>query len=384
MNKDFHYFATCSAAYFAGYSFEESIRIAHADFFVDLCTENFLSSVGGPKSAATTQHAAELASADTSMMGLHDITRIWASFHFLPQDLYAERKIRSRRYMHKYRLICGPNGELVKRTVELAKDKSLEAVGLAMHVLADTWAHRYFAGTPSLVINNTTDYFYEEIDGERRQIRFKRGLGADDPEKSVYVSSIYQGSESSIMNLGHGRAGHLPDYSFIKYIYLPAWGDYAELRKDNPSDFMNAYAQVVYALKFLHGDVDEFELEKYAFEDIEEHRETIENIIGKRQIDSSGDWKAFAESLFGQEIPDPDFEDFKKEFKDASEEEKRDSFLGRFFLASLAQKSMVTNAIYRSNNPLAGRSVEVKKRRFRGIRDFMYLVDYIRGGKTDE
>ena len=28
-----------------------------------------------------------------------------------------------------------------------------------MHVLADTWAHRNFAGTPSLVINNTTGYF---------------------------------------------------------------------------------------------------------------------------------------------------------------------------------------------------------------------------------
>ena len=26
------------------------------------------------------------------------------------------------------------------------------------------------------------------------------------------------------MNLGHGRAGHLPDYSFAHYRYQPAWG----------------------------------------------------------------------------------------------------------------------------------------------------------------
>ncbi len=42
----------------------------------------------------------------------------------------------------------------------------LQSVGLAMHIMADTWAHSYFAGTPSLVINNTNYYFYELIKDE--------------------------------------------------------------------------------------------------------------------------------------------------------------------------------------------------------------------------
>ena len=340
MNKDFHYYATCSAAYFAGYSYEETIRIAHADYFVDLCTDAFISSVDGPQSATTTQHPSELAAADTHPVGLQNITRIWASFHFLPYDLYAERHIRSKRYMHKYRLICGPNGELVKKTVELAKGKSLEAIGLAMHVLADTWAHRYFAGSPSLVINNTTNHFYEEADKKQYPVIFKHGLGLDDdPDKHIYYNSIYRGSENSVMNLGHGRAGHLPDYSFIKYTYLPAWYDYEEMTKDNPSDFMNAYAQVIYALKYLRGDIDSFETEKYAFSEIDAHREKIDEIIRKRQLDSSEDWKAFAESLFNKEIPEPEFDSFREEYINSRPSQKPTVFWADSFLLRLRKKA---------------------------------------------
>ena len=56
-----------------------------------------------------------------------------------------------------------------------------------MHVLADTWAHRYFAGTPSLVINNTDDYFFELMpDGTERKITFRHSAGKpDDPEKGI-------------------------------------------------------------------------------------------------------------------------------------------------------------------------------------------------------
>ena len=50
---------------------------------------------------------------------------------------------------------------MAAETVKLARGGSLQAAGLAMHVLADTWAHSNFAGTPSLVINNTNYHFFE-------------------------------------------------------------------------------------------------------------------------------------------------------------------------------------------------------------------------------
>ena len=68
--------------------------------------------------------------ARTDLIGLQDITRIWASFHFLPYDLYAPVKRASRAYRNKYRLICQPNGALVRDTVELAKKRGTQAIGI--------------------------------------------------------------------------------------------------------------------------------------------------------------------------------------------------------------------------------------------------------------
>ena len=149
MQLDFHYYATYCAAFLAGYTHEESLEICYSAQLVDCCSRSFLSRIKGPKSAATTQEKLELVDAKADILSLQEITRIWASFHFLPRDLYAETaRWTAKSYRNKYRLICGPNGELVSDTVELAKnDGSLQAVGIAMHILADTWAHQFFAGT---------------------------------------------------------------------------------------------------------------------------------------------------------------------------------------------------------------------------------------------
>ena len=55
-------------------------------------------------------------------------------------------------------------------------------------------------------------------------------------------------------------------------------------------------------------------------------------------------------------------------------DERDDSFLGRYIIAALAQKSMVTNRIFASGNMLAGISVDFSEKGFRGIRDFRKLV----------
>lgn len=376
MQKDFHYYATYSAAYLAGYSHEECMEICYSAQLVDWCSKTFLSRIKAPLSAATTQLQLELMDARTDLVGLQNITRIWASFHFLPRDLYAEKNRCSKRYLNKYRLICGTNGELLKETVNLAKNSSLQSAGVAMHVLADTWAHSYFAGTPSLVINNT-DYHFRELrpDGEKK-IKFRHSASApDDIENSIYTCSLFQSSEKSIMNLGHGRAGHLPDYSFIRYQYMPAWADYDEIIKDNPSDYLHAYCQMIYALQYLHGDIQEFETERYAWEKIDKYKDDINIILTKRQTDACADWKSFGERLSGCEIEDFDLNKYIEEYMNADEAAKNNTFLGKFIIAALAQKSMVTNKIYRSGNMLAGYSVDYDEKGFKGIRDFRSLVN---------
>ena len=384
MNKDFHYYAAYCAAYLAGYDHTESLDIAYSDQFTDICTRTYLKSVKGPGAAATTQLQTELLDAPTDPVGLQDITRIWASFHFLPYDLTAKPKGHSsRRYLHKYRLICKPNGSLVKDTVELARGKTLQAAGLAMHVLSDTWAHSYFAGTPSLVINNTNHHFFEIMqDGTRRQIAFKHSPTApDDLEKSIYMNSLYQSAENNIMNLGHGRAGHLPDYSFARYAYLPAWGDYNELIKDNPSDYYHAFCQMITALASLREEGGEFETGVYDTVRVAGYEDRIKGIINTRKADLCDEWKAFGEELSGVQIEDFNPDKYKQEYMTA--EDKKDTFLGMFFIAAMAQKSMVTERIHKSHNPLAGYSVKYRKFGFKGIRDYRNLVEYKIGRSKD-
>ena len=75
MNGDFHYYATYCTAILAGYSHEEACDICYSAQFVDLCSRTFLSSVNGPKAAATTQLSAELVEQKTDFLGLQEITR---------------------------------------------------------------------------------------------------------------------------------------------------------------------------------------------------------------------------------------------------------------------------------------------------------------------
>ena len=386
MQKDFHYYATYCAAYLAGYSHQESLAIGYSAQFVDCCSKSLLTKLNAPKSAATTQLQLEMMDAKPDPVSLQDITRIWASFHFLPGDLYAEKKWVSAHYRNKYRLICKPNGQLVKDTVELAKRRPMQAVGVAMHVLADTWAHQNFAGTPSLVINNTDFHFYELLeDGQRRKITFRHNpSSADNLDKSIYTNSLYQAQERAIMNLGHGRAGHLPDYSFVRYAYLPAWADYEEVVKDNPSDYYYAFCQMVYAMKYLRGVHPDFETRTYDENAVAPWECEIRRILTKRQLDACEDWKALGQKLSGEEIPEFDLMQYQQEYREAAKQEKDDTFLGRFFLAALAQKSMVTNKIFTSGNLLAGFSVDYVKDGFGGIRDFAKLVELAERGMKHE
>ncbi len=359
MQEDFHYYATYCAAFIAGYSHEESLDIAYSAQFVDCCSRSLLSKIKGPRSAATTQLQLELMDARTDPVGLQDITRIWSAFHFLPRDLLAEKKDCGKHYRSKYRLICGPNGDLIKKTVELAKGKPLQSVGIAMHVLADTWAHANFAGTPSLVINNTNYVFYElfpEGSGFReKQIKFvhKKSL-PDDLDNSIYTNSLYQSNENSIMNLGHGRAGHLPDYSFVRFKYLPAWGEYEEIIKDNPADYMKAFTQMIYAMKFIKGENPSFEKEVYDFEAISPWADRIRGIIEKRQLLASDDWRAFGEELSGKDIERFFINKYFLEYLEAPKKEKKDSFIGKFIRGAIAHKGMVIDEICRSGSRLAG------------------------------
>ena len=365
MQLDFHYYATYCAAVLAGYPHEDALQICYSAQFADNCTRTFLARIKAPDAAATTQLAMEMASAEMNRDGIADMTRIWASFHFLPYDLYADIRRGTKDYKNKYRLICRSNGSLVADTVNLAKDKTLQSVGVAMHVLADTWAHANFAGTPSMMINDTNYHFFEYLkkDGEWTRRRVQFGLGAgEDLELGKYINTVSIGTEHSIMSLGHGQAGHLPDYSCVRYVFMPSWGNYEEIYKDNPEDYWHAFCQMIYAMKFLRGEVEAFELHHYDFKAAAPYEEEIKAIFEKRQLDDSADWKALGEKISGCEIEDFSTEKYVPEYTGAASGAKSETFLGKYFQAAMAHKVMVTEKIIASGNTLAGKSLNYMKK----------------------
>ena len=387
MERSFHYYGTYCAALIAGFSHEESLDICYSAFLVDKCSKTFLARIGGPASAATTQLGVEMAAARTDPVGRADITRIWASFHFLPRDLNAEVGKGGKRYRDKYRLICGPNGDLLVDAVNLAKGKGLQAMGLVLHVMADTWAHRNFAGTPSLVINDTNRFFVELLpDGDggftERPVRFRHTAVSDDLDRGLYTNTVYQPEENAVMNLGHGRCGHLPDYSFARYRYTPAWNDYEEVLKDNPAEYYQAFCQMVYAMKCLRGEAGPFQKDTYATGAVAPHEQTIRGILEKRQPAAGAieDWRAFGQGLSGEALPDFDLDAHVQEYVDAPADGKDETYLGKFILAALAHKGMVVNRVWSSGNPLAGRSIDYDEKGFAGMKDFLPLVGYLGGG----
>ncbi|MCQ2796019.1 MAG: hypothetical protein MJ213_01735 [Bacilli bacterium] len=358
MNADFHYYAAYCASLIAGYSNNEAEKIAYSSCFVDFCTHTLLKKCGAPISATTTQSLFELADFKTDIFGLREITRIWSSFHFLPGDLYAPVKKGGRNYKSKYRLICKPNSQLLIDTVNLAKNSSLEAIGIAMHVLTDTWAHQNFAGTPSLVINDTNTHIYEILNGKECQINLSPNpKRLENIDEHKYQNSMYMPSENSVMNIGHGRIGHIADLSFIKYKYMPAWDGYNEIIKDNPSDFMKAFCQMVYALKYFRNENSEFKLNEY--DPINKYKKKVEEILSKRQLTSEKDWKEFACELAGATINDFDDQKYVKEYTNAKDRSKTD--FNSFISHAVKQKKMVTSRIVESKNRLAGYSIDKKR-----------------------
>ena len=201
---------------------------------------------------------------------------------------------------------------------------------------------------------------FEEGDAFReKKIAFRHSLsGSDDLENSVYTSSIFQISENAVMNLGHGRAGHLPDYSFIRYRYMPAWGGYEELVKDNPADYLQAFTQMIYALKYLHGELETFETDTYDYPAIGPWEEEIRRILQKRQLIACDDWRELGERISGKAVVPFERDRYCVEYLKAAKEEESNTFLGKFILGAVEQKNMVTRKICESGSRLAGTLIE--------------------------
>ena len=107
-------------------------------------------------------------------------------------------------------------------------------------------------------------------------------------------------------------------------------------------------------MKYIRGKELFFETDKYDVPEVAPYELRIRQIIKKRQILASEDWKRFGEELSGEEICDFDVNRYQSEYLIADASSKEDTFLGRFIEGAIAHKAMVSNEIMSSGNILAG------------------------------
>ena len=109
----------------------------------------------------------------------------------------------------------------------------------------------------------------------------------------------------------------------------------------------------------------------------------IHEILKKRRKDASEDWKKLGEKISGRQIVDFDIQKYQGEYLRSEKKDRGSTYLGKFFLAAMAQKSMVTDKIFKSGNLLAGFSIDYHQSGFRGIRDYLMLVEQERKKKAE-
>lgn len=222
-----------------------------------------------------------------------EVFKVWPIFHFLPGNF--DKSI-SKVYMgpkkddgnisiweydveaeEQFKLMCLPNSILVKDMIndscQNESMRTLEAIGLRMHVLADTWAHMFYAGIPAWFINFAKD--------------FNPPAEGASPLKNAPFYNSYD-------YLGHSLGGHTPDYPYASYSFKPHWAT-EEIKKVNCEDFLKAFCQMVYALKCIKEN-KEFEIEKY--DKLSENNERIiKKILITKNHDQSGTWKKFISEI---------------------------------------------------------------------------------------
>lgn len=342
MNQDFHYYATLVAARFAGFSNEEADVIANAAQYVDEHCEDLIKRKElkklGVEPTITCMQLIEYEKyyINTNPTGwsneeLCELQGIWMPFHFLPGNLEGrlsyegeDRYRNNQALLRRFQLTCTTNSELLKQalnaTIASYNDtRNLCRVGLMMHVLADTWAHTWFIGRPERYINNISS---PRVKDRGNWLEVKRG-SEDCPEKhEYYFFPVKFLTEQGISYLGHAQAGHMPDYSYLHYSYIPEWKSKSgnpSVEKNNPSDFYKAFAQMIYALKCIRSS-KEFSLDQYdSMQDYQQYEADYQSALTAPQTDASLSWLNLSKKVMGKMPYTYDRNYFTNEFLEAQD-----------------------------------------------------------------
>ncbi|WP_294965943.1 DUF6765 family protein [Sulfurimonas sp.] len=221
MQKDFHHTVTYVLARLAGFEHKESNTIAYAAQYVDDATN-----------AGTLQFEnGAMYSRISSAHGTYDLHHhvnqhenhlVWVPFHFLPGN---NGKTSDEETTGKFinKLVCRPDSPVSREMLDMCvrdshKNYALHRLGITMHVYADTFAHKGFAGK----IHEVNKVYDLKLENEN--------LSYLDEKKSRGLTERFP--------MGHGAALECPDKPYLRWAYKNGLGEV--IIRDNTEDFMHA------------------------------------------------------------------------------------------------------------------------------------------------
>lgn len=313
MNLDNHYYGTYYISRYAGFTHEEALKIAWAAQTVDECKISniipFRGKIPDDKFILTVTDTSEdirdafiltcrLAENESDEADrITAIRAIWMPFHFLPGNFKGAISIGDIKYFHGEKftkfmfaeqwsdqdehdmsMMCRTSSETCKVMLQNAKkqydarkdtnpDAALFAVGISMHVLADTWSHQYFVGS--------ANYYVNRIEESNVETEFEIDL--------LNAAARVSFSIHTIDCLGHGMAGYAPDYAYLKdYQTIPYWNTKARegekiIQRNNLQGFTDAFSQMLCALRYIRGESKDLHLRKQSLLS-KEDKAVIQNI----------------------------------------------------------------------------------------------------------
>ena len=238
MQLDMHYWAVLYLCRKAGIPIGVARVIAHASQYVDDQIRSNLVLIGDRAFAPViTSHKPT----DYQLAFTRFILDVWATFHFLPGNLDAKEFMA--------RMMCVKNGPLMKLVLEYALSHKTEPfgphlVGIAAHVLLDTFSHDGYVGlsTDLNKIKNGSLRFEVESAEVKKHIweKFEQFMG----KMVCNAKNIAIGTVAETVPIGHGAAYILPDQPFVRFSYETESG---LLIKRNNVDYFLEACECLYA-----------------------------------------------------------------------------------------------------------------------------------------
>ncbi len=224
MQTDFHHAVTYVTARIAGFDHDKADVIAYSAQYVDDAVSEGV--VHFDNDAFYARIHSSHKSADLGNLNNDENHMIWLPFHFLPGN-GGKGPGEDPEGSFIQKIVCFPDSPPAKEMLDAAfqdrnKPYSLHRLGIALHVYADTWSHRGFAGV------------IHEINEVEHAKEIKSSGMYSKPLQHVLEDVL----EDVIPPLGHGRAKDFPDLPFLHWQYKNGRG--AVVERNNTDDFCEA------------------------------------------------------------------------------------------------------------------------------------------------